>query len=81
MKLHGRNFLFCLSTVSNQNYNKKSLKCLFFVSNSILNIKKNILCKKYKKKNFGRAALLIDDRRHEAEINFGGAASRPRRHF
>ena len=28
--------------------------------------------------NFGHAALLVDDRRHEAKINFGRAASRLR---
>ena len=28
--------------------------------------------------NFGRAALLVDHRRHEAKINFGRGASRPR---
>ena len=39
-----------------------------------------VLTPMFKKINFGRAALLIDDHRHEIEINFGSAASRPRSH-
>ena len=36
-----------------------------------------VLTPMFKKINFGHAASLVDDRRHEAEINFSRAALRP----